>query len=450
MKTRLIILLFIIIAVPAAIITILRLESEKPLITMESMPDAIGASHELVVKVSDLESGIRNIRIDVLQNGKEHSLYQKEFASLSLTGSGYIFEESVRVDIDPLQFNLADGEAVLRIAASDYSWHAWWHGNKTYLEKRITIDTKPPEIENLSYVHNITQGGVGLVIYRLSEPCVGSGVRVGENFFPGYAGYSKDKNIFISFFALDYKQGKDTKLFIEAVDKAANYAKAGFPYYIKARRFKHDIINISDRFLNWKMPMFDFSGLPDDKASLKDKFLYVNNKVRQADFETISRVVKKTDTILYWQGSFLRLPRSATRAGFADHRSYKYKGAVIDHQIHLGIDLASVAHSPVPAANKGRVAFTGSIGIYGKTVIIDHGFGLFSMYSHLSSITAQKDQILSKGEIMGRTGTTGLAGGDHLHFSILVNNVFVNPLEWWDSSWIKNNISSKLDTIFKQ
>ncbi|MBL0701410.1 MAG: M23 family metallopeptidase [Desulfosarcina sp.] len=132
-----------------------------------------------------------------------------------------------------------------------------------------------------------------------------------------------------------------------------------------------------------------------------------------------------------------------------DRRSYKYNGEIIDHQVHLGIDLASIAHSPVPASNKGRVAFTGSIGIYGKTVIIDHGFDLFSMYSHLSSIAVKKDQILLKGEILGRTGTTGLAGGDHLHFSILVNNIFVNPLEWWDRVWIKNNISSKLDAIIK-
>ena len=197
------------------------------------------------------------------------------------------------------------------------------------------------------------------------------------------------------------------------------------------------------------MPEFDSAGSVEGSRSIKDKFLYVNNKLRKANFEKIAEIVKKTDKTLYWKGAFLRLPKSANRAGFADRRSYKYNGEIIDHQVHLGIDLASVAHSPVPAANKGMVAFTGSIGIYGKTIIIDHGSDLFSMYSHLSSIAVQKDQILLKGAILGRTGTTGLAGGDHLHFSILVNNVFVNPLEWWDKDWIKNNISSKLDAIIK-
>jgi murein DD-endopeptidase MepM/ murein hydrolase activator NlpD len=113
----------------------------------------------------------------------------------------------------------------------------------------------------------------------------------------------------------------------------------------------------------------------------------------------------------------------------------------------MGIDLASVAQSPVSASNTGKIIFAEGLGIYGKTVIIDHGFGLFSMYSHLSSFTVKKDQMVSKGEIIGRTGVTGLAGGDHLHFGILVHNTFVNPIEWWDESWIKNNISDKIKAV---
>jgi murein DD-endopeptidase MepM/ murein hydrolase activator NlpD len=113
----------------------------------------------------------------------------------------------------------------------------------------------------------------------------------------------------------------------------------------------------------------------------------------------------------------------------------------------MGVDLASLAHSPVPASNKGKVVLTESIGIYGKTVIIDHGFGLFSLYSHLSSISVNVGQIVLKGQNIGETGMTGLAGGDHLHFSMIVNKTFVNPIEWWDDIWIKNNISSKINEL---
>ena len=173
----------------------------------------------------------------------------------------------------------------------------------------------------------------------------------------------------------------------------------------------------------------------------------INNKIRQADFNSIKEIGEKTDPVLYWQGVFLRLPRSAQKAGFADRRTYKHNGRIIDRQVHLGIDLASVARSRVPASNNGKIVFSGSLGIYGKTVMIDHGFGLFSMYSHLSSINVQPEQMVSKGEIIGRTGSTGLAGGDHLHFGMFIHNTFVNPVEWWDNQWIKNNISYKIKYV---
>ncbi|MCK5419040.1 MAG: M23 family metallopeptidase, partial [Desulfobacterales bacterium] len=122
-------------------------------------------------------------------------------------------------------------------------------------------------------------------------------------------------------------------------------------------------------------------------------------------------------------------------------------GKIIDRQVHLGIDLASVKHAPVPAANSGVVIFSGPLGIYGKTILIDHGFGLFSMYAHLNRSDVGKGQQVSKGDTLGRTGSTGLAGGDHLHFSMLVHNTFVNPVEWWDAAWIKNNILSKIEAV---
>ena len=147
------------------------------------------------------------------------------------------------------------------------------------------------------------------------------------------------------------------------------------------------------------------------------------------------------------EGIFLRLANSKRMAGFADHRTYLYQGKKIDEQTHLGIDLAAYSRDKVTAANHGKVVFTDSLGIYGQTVIIDHGFGLFSMYSHLSRIDVQPDQIVAKNEPIGLTGNTGMAGGDHLHFGMLVHDTFVNPVEWWDASWIKNNITSKIKDI---
>ena len=148
----------------------------------------------------------------------------------------------------------------------------------------------------------------------------------------------------------------------------------------------------------------------------------------------------------HWQGVFMRLPRSATRAGFGDKRTYHYGGKRVDQQTHLGIDLASISNSPVPAANAGKVVYAQRLGIYGRTVVIDHGWGLFSMYAHLNSFEVKEGELVQKGDIIGSTGTSGLAGGDHLHFSVLVQGVFVNPLEWWDPTWIQNNITNKFSS----
>ena len=131
-------------------------------------------------------------------------------------------------------------------------------------------------------------------------------------------------------------------------------------------------------------------------------------------------------------------------ARIARYRGYYYKGKKVDEQLHLGIDLASLSNSPGPAANHGRVIFADGLGIYGLTVVLDRGQGLSSVYGHLSSIKVRLDQDVSKGDIIGFTGQTGLASGDHLHFSVMVNGVFVNPIEWWDGHWIEDNITRKL------
>jgi len=113
--------------------------------------------------------------------------------------------------------------------------------------------------------------------------------------------------------------------------------------------------------------------------------------------------------------------------------------------VHLGIDLASTAQANIEAANSGVVLYAGNLGIYGNAVIIDHGQGISSQYGHMSSISVKEGQQVTKGQIIGNTGATGFAGGDHLHFSVLVGGVFVDPKEWWDPHWIKDNVEYKLE-----
>jgi len=424
-----------------------RLEGRGPEIKIEPSFSSIGMSKKLSITVSDAKSGVRRVWIGLLKDKREKVLFEKAFASAGFFSGGRIKEEAFTVVIEPKKLGVGDGKALLRLAVHDFSWRGWWRGNRTYIEKEVVIDTRPPKVDVLSKAHYVSQGGAGLVIYRTSEPCPSSGVFVGDNFFPGHPGFFKDNEIMIAFFALDHQQGPGTQIFIQAADAAGNSTKAGFSHRIKKRRFRKDKINISDQFLNWKIPEFERDIPNDPKAALIDRFLSVNRQLREANFKKIVEIGKNTERVLFWDGAFLRLPNSKRMAGFADHREYRYKGKPIDRQYHLGIDLASLAQSPVPAANSGKVVFADDLGIYGRTVIIDHGFGLFSMYSHLNRLNIQKGATVSKGDVIGHTGRTGLAGGDHLHFSVFIHNTFVYPVEWWDASWIKNNILNKINDV---
>lgn len=439
-----VILLVVVVLVPIAWILVVRFEGEKPAVDIRLASSSLGLSQELVVSLSDSKSGLRDVWVGIVKDGKDYILLKKEFPGSGFIGAGERDKESFAVVLEPKSLGISDGPATLRIVTRDYSWRGGFDGNQTLVEKPVTIDTKPPAISVLTRFHNIAQGGAGLAIYRISEPCSGAGVYVGEDYYPGYSGYFKDANIWLAFFALRYDQGSKTKMFVQAVDTAGNRSVSGIPRYVIRKRFSKDALNISDRFLSQKMPEFHNEIPNSADLSPLEMFLKVNRELRRVNYEKIVDVVQQSDPALHWKDAFLRLPNSARRAGFADHREYRYHGKLIDEQVHLGIDLASLARSPVPASNNGRIVCGERIGIYGNTVIIDHGFGLFSMYSHLSDITVEKGQSVAGGDIIGHTGTTGLAGGDHLHYGIMIHHTFVNPVEWWDASWIENNVLVKI------
>jgi len=425
-------------------LAIKRLEGEAPEFRWEGPIHAIGQSDTLQGIASDQRSGLKRLWIAIIQQGKEIVVFDQTFPSEGFFMGGAVRKQPVSIDIKAHDLGLRDGEALLRVALWDHSYRGWWSGNRFYKEQKLVIDTKPPSIEMITRNHNLNQGGAGLAIYRLSEPVAKSGVQVDERFFSGASGLFPDASVFVGFFALPHNKGTEAQLFVTAADRAGNTSRSGFVHHINPKTFKEDTIHISDAFLEKKMPEFEGSlGVGHPPASLLETFLAVNTNMRQANHETIKDACRDSDAERHWTGAFLRLPGSTRRAGFAERRTYQYQGRAIDHQVHLGIDLASTAHSAVPAANRGRVAFAQELGIYGKTIIIDHGLGLFSLYGHLSRIGVMRDQMVSKGEIIGFTGSTGLAGGDHLHFSILIHETFVNPVEWWDPAWIKHNIGDK-------
>ncbi|MBU4131175.1 MAG: M23 family metallopeptidase [Proteobacteria bacterium] len=454
MKKVIVILVFLAILVPLICVLFYKYEGTKPAVEVALPSLYLKKAYEMSLNVGDDGTGLRKIMISIVQQGNEKKLLEKEYPSpflLPFFSSNRVVQESFVIPVESRKYGMNDGEALIRIMVSDYSWRGWNRGNVFYEERKVILDTNPPQIQVLTNQHNIEVGGAGLVIYKLFEKNVTSGVMVGDNFFPGHSGMFDNPDVHAVFFALDHTQGPGTQIVVTAQDLAGNKAQRGFHHYIRDKNFKTDILTISDNFLEFKMPDFDLAEVEDSfvgkENPLLEKFLYINSKLREKNVSAILDTPKDTVGKLLWEGRFSRLSGAAPRSSWADRRTYKYNGKEIDKSVHLGIDLASTANAKVDAANSGRVIMAKSEGIFGNSVIIDHGFGLASLYSHLNEISVAKGDEVKKGDIIGTTGLTGLAGGDHLHYSMMVHNIFVNPVEWWDNTWITNNVTSKIESV---
>jgi murein DD-endopeptidase MepM/ murein hydrolase activator NlpD len=254
---------------------------------------------------------------------------------------------------------------------------------------------------------------------------------------------------YVAYFALplDATPGSP-QIRILARDQAGNETVSGIPTLIKKRKFRSDTMVLTDAFLEKKMPEFQ-TDIPALRGKTPiDTFTYVNTQLRNENSQTIQSLCRKSEPRQIWQDTFLRMKDAAPMALFGDHRTYLYGGKPVGESLHTGVDLASLAHSPIEAANSGIVRFTGPLGIYGNTVIIDHGLGLATLYSHMSAIQVRPDQTVARGEVIGTSGMTGLAAGDHLHFGMAVNGQFVDPREWWDPHWIADNVTLKMNVAF--
>jgi hypothetical protein len=280
---------------------------------------------------------------------------------------------------------------------------------------------------------------------------------VGDIRYPGYPAsgvkiegvHIADPAVKVAFFALRWDQNVNTPIYAFAQDEAGNSARAEFDHLTFPKAFKKSTIQIDEKFMGRTLPWI-YENSPEVKSTgdqLQD-FLQANGKLRQINAQKIASYARQSAPELFWGGvAFLPFVNNAVEAAFADSRTYVYDGKDVDHQTHLGFDLARVVNSPVVAANRGKVLHAGPLGIYGNAIILDHGMGVQSLYGHLSSIAVKVGDMVDKEQEMGKTGQTGMAGGDHLHFTMLVSGQMVNPIEWWDAHWIQDRIIRKLREV---
>ena len=415
--------------------TVPKFEWHKPQIKITPDTDAIGLA-PIEIQINERGSGLKSVSVTLSTGGAETPLITEQYDEPTM-------QKNITLVSSKLT-GIKEGPAVFRVSARDRSLWSFFRGNEGVVQKNVTIDITPPTIELISDDPYINFGGCALIVYKPSADAVNSGVKIGDYFFPGYKGQTKDPNTYIAFFAHPYNVPEEEKAVLVAADKAGNARQMKLSYTLKDVKYKKSSIPISDEFIQSKVaPLLTDVGAR--QASPKDIFVKVNHGLRKENEEKIRAVGQKTASTMLWSGPFSQLSNSKVEANFADARTYIYRDQAIDTAYHLGFDLSVTKRYAVEAANSGVVSFVGDLGIYGNTIIIDHGLGLSTLYGHLSSIDVKEGDQVKPQQAIGKTGETGLAVGDHLHFATLLQGIPVLPKEWWDPKWIKDNVTAKLD-----
>ena len=412
-----------------------RFERSSPQIRLADS-DVVGLA-PVEIAIGDTGAGLKSVTATLSAGGSEHTLVSEQYAQP-------VSEKKFSIPLSSKLTGLKEGPAVLRVTARDASLWSFFRGNETVVQKNLTIDLTPPTVELIADDRYVNFGGVGAIIYKASADTETSGVKIGSYFFPGFKGQIKDQpDYFIALFAHAYNVPADAKAALVATDKAGNSRQIPVVYELKNVSYKKSTIPVSDNFLQNKVaPLLQDVGAR--QGTPKDVFVAVNKTLRKENEDRIIEVTSKATPSILWKGAFSQLSNSKVEANFADQRTYVYNKEPIDTAYHLGYDLSVTKHYPVEAANSGTAAFVGDLGIYGNTVILDHGLGLFTLYGHLSSFEVKVGDTVKARQIIGKTGETGLAAGDHLHYGVYLDGVAVLPVEWWDQKWINDNISPKL------
>jgi len=418
-------------------------EGNAPEINKSNLPQGLGPKYSLLLNIKDKGAGIKKISVKLKQNEKNISFLEKSYLRKKWWKGSDVFEENITIPLNVAEAGIKDGNATLLVQVWDYAWKNNGSGNLNEIEQKLIIDLMPPRINPPSKPLYLWQAGSGLIAFEVNEIIKNGTVMVGDSSFPIYPNPKKGQNNFISFFALPIGEPVPNEITILAEDLVGN--KNSYPYriFVSKRAFKKDTITISDNFLNTLSSKMSFKH-PELNGTPIEVFQKINSELRPKNDNDLLTISKTSFKEMLWNNKFYILPNSSYKAFYGDQRTYLYGKEKIDYTLHLGIDLASNQNAPVPAANTGIVVFAGYLGIYGETVVLDHGLGLFSSYSHLSKIIVKHGDKLNKGDILGNTGTTGLAVGDHLHFAMMLHGHFITPMEWIDEKWIKDHIIDQM------
>jgi murein DD-endopeptidase MepM/ murein hydrolase activator NlpD len=415
------------------------LMAPRPVLTLAAPFDLVGRNAVLSLDARD-PGGLRTLKITVRQGDKEQTIAEETYRP-PRTEAHFEWRPGKQA-----RFPLREGRGLLRVEARNASWGHFFQGKTATMEKEFTARLTPPRVEVLTTQHYVNQGGCDMVVYRVTPPGAESGVQAGEAWFKGFPmPGARDGAVRFAIFAFPYDAPAATPVQVKARDEAGNEVVANFNLKVFPRKFRTRTLPIDDAFLGKVVPEI-LSHTPSltDEGDLLENYLAINRALRAANNKSLAEMAARSQPRRLWKEPFRQLGNSQVEANFADHRVYVYQGREVDKQDHLGYDLATTAHAPVSASNDGVVLLADYFGIYGNTIVIDHGYGLLTVYGHLASFAVKAGDAVKSGQVIAQSDSTGLAAGDHLHFSVILQGEQVDAREWWDGHWIQDRILSKM------
>jgi murein DD-endopeptidase MepM/ murein hydrolase activator NlpD len=427
--------LVVVVVLPLVLLVAL---SETPVVRLDASATTIGRATPLSIEVSD-PHGIRRVAVSIEQNGASYRADEITQPARRIFWRRGVPDSVLKVVTGTKSVpQLKDGTARLVIEASSDDFL----GKTTRVERGVMVVTQPPTLTVDSDEHYLYLGMADLVTFNVGGSWTEAGVRVGNQTFRGWPMPDGKPGLF-SLFAFAWNMPAATVPVVYATSAAGNEVSASMAFqFPKKEQPKYRVrdLQLDDRFMEKVTSELD----PNGSGDLVARFVKINGEMRRANNKTLSDLRLKTEPRFLWSEPFLQQHNSKVESSFADVRNYIYHGKKIDQQVHLGYDLSITQHVRVEASNDGRVIYAAPLGIYGNCIVLDHGYGLQTIYGHLSEIAVHEGEMVKRGQIMGKSGQTGMAGGDHIHFSMQLEGVQIDPKEWWDSHWIKDHIAKRV------
>lgn len=429
----------IIIVVVLVIVATIALFAMSGHSTLSMAPvKTVGVSNPVSVQVVN-PHGVRHIAAYLEQNGTRHPLMEQSSPSTRIFWRRHEAPRTFTFEAGKNKApNLKEGKAriVVEVTSNDL------RASTDTAAEDVDVVLAAPRVIPDDAQHYINQGGMELVTFTASGSYNESGVKVGKYTFRSFPLPGKSPDQRFAMFAYPWDLPADITPLVYARNLTGTEATAHFWFKLFPKKFRERDFELKDALMEKLVNSVDPTNQLAPGKDMPARFLYINSDLRRKDNQQLADLRLKTEEKILWDGPFIHWGKE--EANFADVRNYIYHGQKIDQQVHLGFDLSDVTNGPVSAANDGRVVWAADLGIYGNCVVVDHGYALQSIYGHMRQIDVKPGDMVKKGQKMGIAGETGLAGGVHVHFSMQIDGVQINPREWWDEHWIKDRILSKL------